>query len=448
MANSVHNPEKNDMDNLSFYTAGDQSSSNLNESELSIDSVVENTHGNFMLSEVGAGDRDKTLNNDCAQLSQDFISNESSGNDVSWKRKREPSPDFEENRSLEETEDSEESSLEGSRVGAHVPSVILGRSLDISDKLVNIDDNLPETVTLLTTPEGAKIYIVGTAHFSHESQEDVAKIIQAVQPHVVLVELCKARVNILQLDEKTILEEAKNINFEKIRSTIYQNGVVNGLMYILLLSMTAHITKQLGMAPGGEFRRALTEAKKFPHCIVHLGDRPIHITLQRALSSLSWWQTIKVTWHLLTSKGPISKEEVEKCKQRDLLEEMLAEMTGEFPDLSTVFVKERDIYLAHSLHLAAAIPQRLEGIDASRVVGVVGMGHMPGIVEHWNKVRPEDIPPLLEIPPPTLTSKVVRIGTKVSLIGLVLWGCYRISPLHRNVPSISALRTSLLAIFK
>jgi hypothetical protein len=29
----------------------------------------------------------------------------------------------------------------------------------------------------------------------------------------VLVELCKSRVNILQLDEKTVLEEAKNINF-------------------------------------------------------------------------------------------------------------------------------------------------------------------------------------------------------------------------------------------
>lgn len=39
------------------------------------------------------------------------------------------------------------------------------------------------------------------------------QIIQAVQPHIVLVELCKARVNILQLDEKTILEEAKSINF-------------------------------------------------------------------------------------------------------------------------------------------------------------------------------------------------------------------------------------------
>ena len=32
----------------------------------------------------------------------------------------------------------------------------------------------------------------------------------------------------------------------------------------------------------------------------------------------------------------ITKEEVEKCKERDLLENMLAEMAGEFPALSRV----------------------------------------------------------------------------------------------------------------
>jgi pheromone shutdown protein TraB len=74
--------------------------------------------------------------------------------------------------------------------------------------------------------------------------------------------------------------------------------------------MSAHLTKELGMAPGGEFRRAFQEARKIPNCSVHLGDRPINITLQRALASLTWWQTTKLTWHILTSKDPISKEEV------------------------------------------------------------------------------------------------------------------------------------------
>jgi hypothetical protein len=40
----------------------------------------------------------------------------------------------------------------------------------------SIDMQLPQTVSLLTTPDGGKVYVVGTAHFSMESQEDVAKV--------------------------------------------------------------------------------------------------------------------------------------------------------------------------------------------------------------------------------------------------------------------------------
>ena len=48
-----------------------------------------------------------------------------------------------------------------------------------------------------------------------------------------------------------------------------------------------------------------------------------------------------------------SPEDVERCKQKDLLAEMLAEMTGDFPTLYKVFVSERDQYLARSLRLSA-----------------------------------------------------------------------------------------------
>lgn len=41
----------------------------------------------------------------------------------------------------------------------------------------DFDNNLPETVTLLKhEATGAKVYLVGTAHFSNESKEDVIKV--------------------------------------------------------------------------------------------------------------------------------------------------------------------------------------------------------------------------------------------------------------------------------
>ncbi|XP_049866538.1 traB domain-containing protein-like isoform X2 [Pectinophora gossypiella] len=293
---------------------------------------------------------------------------------------------------------------------------------DIED--LPMDDGLPSTVTVLDAPDGGKVYLVGTAHFSLESQEDVSRVIQEVNPHIVMVELCEQRTNILLLDEEIIMREAKNINIKKIRATMQQNGVFNGLMYILLLNMSAHITRELGMAPGGEFRRAMAEAKKIPNCIVQLGDRAIDITLHRAIASLSWGQTIRFIWHLLTSNQTISVEEVEKCKQKKMLEDMLEEMAEEFPALKRVFVVERDMYLCHSLQVAALQPRR----ESCRIVGVVGIGHVSGIVEHWGKIKPQDIPPLLKVPPPSLSTRIIRVSVRVACVGALVYAGYKLVP--------------------
>ncbi|XP_037294906.1 traB domain-containing protein-like [Manduca sexta] len=287
-----------------------------------------------------------------------------------------------------------------------------------------VDEGMPSTVTVLEAPDGGKVYLIGTAHFSLQSQEDVSRVIQEVKPHVVMVELCEQRTNILLLDEEIILREAKNINIKKIRATMAQNGVFNGLMYILLLNMSAHITRELGMAPGGEFRRAMAEAKKIPNCIVQLGDRAIDITLHRAIASLSWGQTIRFIWHLLTSNQSISLEEVEKCKQKKMLDDMLEEMAEEFPALKRVFVVERDMYLCHSLQVAALQPRR----EPCRIVGVVGIGHVAGIVEHWGKIKQQDIPPLLKVPPPSWSTVVLRVSLRAAAAGALVWAGYKLLP--------------------
>jgi len=293
----------------------------------------------------------------------------------------------------------------------------------------NFDENLPSTVTLLTTPDGVKVYLVGTAHFSIESQDDVSTVIRNVRPHIVMVELCRSRASILQMDEETIEREAKNITFEKIMATVKENGVFHGLMYTLFLNLSAQLTKELGMAPGGEFRRALAEVRMLPNCIIHFGDRPIQVTLKRALSVLSWWQSLRLVWHLAFSKNPTTKEEVEKCKQKDLLDQMLKEMSGEFPELGRVFVEERDMYLTYSLQLATRHqPRRLNPavVEQTRVVGIVGIGHMPGITKLWGTIKDADIPPILMIPPPSRTGQVVKATAKVCVVGLAVWGAYKL----------------------
>lgn len=50
----------------------------------------------------------------------------------------------------------------------------------------------------------------------------IAQTIRAVQPDVVVVELCQYRVSMLKMDENTLLREAKDINMEKVQQAIKQ----------------------------------------------------------------------------------------------------------------------------------------------------------------------------------------------------------------------------------
>ena len=78
---------------------------------------------------------------------------------------------------------------------------------------------------------------------------------------------------------------------------------------------------------------------------------------QRILERGWLWNKSDFKLSLLTDNLPYcfvcSKEDVEKFKGKDLLEQLLAEMTTEFPGLSQVVIEERDTFLAHSLKMAA-----------------------------------------------------------------------------------------------
>uniref|UniRef100_A0A6A7FP92 TraB domain-containing protein-like n=1 Tax=Hirondellea gigas TaxID=1518452 RepID=A0A6A7FP92_9CRUS len=307
---------------------------------------------------------------------------------------------------------------------------------------------LPSTVVRLEGSRGCPVYIVGTAHFSKESQRDVVKTIERIRPEVLVLELCRSRTAILSLDEETILKESTSMDFAKMRTVLQQHGRVQGALYLLLLSVSAHITKQLGMAPGGEFRVAVSALKRVvPSACIQLGDRPINVTLARALSALSLWSKIVLAFHILTTSDPISIEDVEKCKEKDMTEQLLAEMTGQFPAISQVFVKERDMFLARSLYIACETPSSAGYRTPSNVVGVVGIGHLKGIQEYWGKVSKEDIRNIMIIPEPSRSSRIIWYTCKMAALGLVGYGCYKLLvPTTVKTTLSSSLNSSLSAV--
>ncbi|XP_038667375.1 traB domain-containing protein-like [Scyliorhinus canicula] len=257
--------------------------------------------------------------------------------------------------------------------------------------------NLKSTVSELVTEDGCKVYLVGTIHFSKESIQDVKQLIQEVQPDAVVLELCQSRESLLILDEQSIRNEARTFDLHKTQQSIKQFGLMQTLWLMLFLKTSAYLIEQLGITPGGEFREAFRTAQKIPFCNIYLGDQPILVTLRRCAATLSFWDLMKAFIGLVYIKSQpfphgkmIVKQLKEAGKENGL--EIIKMALEEYPEFYHVFISERDAYLTQSLKQAAkpiVLPKIFQSdpqkVIPSVVVGVVGIGHVPGITKNWNK---------------------------------------------------------------
>lgn len=103
----------------------------------------------------------------------------------------------------------------------------------------------------------------------------------------------------------------------------------------------------------------------------------------------------------------------------------MSEMIGEFPALHQTIVAERDIYLTHTLRQATRsveAPRNAQKVPAV-VVGVVGMGHVPGIERNWEK--PLNIHEIMSVAPPSRFGWVLCTVIKGVMMGMLGYACYR-----------------------
>ncbi|XP_063379091.1 traB domain-containing protein-like isoform X2 [Cydia fagiglandana] len=255
--------------------------------------------------------------------------------------------------------------------------------------------NLPAAASLLQNDDKGTVVLLGTVHFSKNSVEDVSQVVKALNPNGILVELCRQRVSLLELDEKKFIEDAKKFDAAKMKQAMKGQNVVSGMLHGMLLKTYADIAKELGVAPGGEFRRAYHEMQKIPGCKMYLGDRPIQITIARAFQSLSVFELGQVLYHLTSSSQakPLDKRALERYKDKDFVAAQFEEITRDVPAFKKifhVFVDERDRCLAYSLQECVR-----NTTNHARVLAVVGMGHVDGITKYYGHMKQEDILPLL-----------------------------------------------------
>ncbi|MBE6510590.1 MAG: TraB/GumN family protein [Methanobrevibacter millerae] len=222
--------------------------------------------------------------------------------------------------------------------------------------------------------------IIGTAHVSAESVEEVKDAIYELQPDRVAIELDLARYTKLK-NSMMGIEEDDSISVTKI---IKENKVGLFLLTTVLSYFQSKIGDEVDVAPGSEMVGAIEAAEDLGIPIA-LIDRNINITLERALNRMSFFEKIKFLIGILTTDTDDEEIDIEDLKNPDNLEDLLEMFKDEAPGIYDVLVHERDAYLAGSL---LRIPE-------DKVVAVVGAGHQPGINAYLD--NPETIPPLEEL---------------------------------------------------
>lgn len=225
--------------------------------------------------------------------------------------------------------------------------------------------------------------LIGTAHVSQASVEEVKDTIYETQPEVVGVELDIGRYTRLMNERAGIVDDDETIPIRKI---IKENKVGLFLTTTILSYFQNKIGEDLDVKPGSEMIAAIDAANDLGIKIALL-DRDINITLQRVLNSIGTWGKIKFIFNLLVSfiTGDEEEVDVEDLKSDEMLEEVMGYFKEESPEVYHTLVAERDAYLANSIL----------NIPEDKVVAVVGAGHKAGIEEYLDK--PETLPPISEL---------------------------------------------------
>lgn len=260
-----------------------------------------------------------------------------------------------------------------------------------------------ENVTILER-DNKKYYILGTAHISQKSVEEVRHVIETLKPDTVCVELCETRF-------KALTEENhwKKLNIVQV---LKQGKALMLLASLAMSSFQRKMGEKLGVKPGAELQEGVKAAKDVGAELV-LADRDIQVTLKRTWGNLSIWKKSMVLMGLMESvvaNEELSEEELEKMKERDHLSDMMDEFAKAMPAVKEPLIDERDKFLI----------SKVRDAPGNTVVAVVGAGHVAGMEKHFQAEIDREA--INQIPPPSMFFQVMKWLIPAVVIALFVVG--------------------------
>lgn len=259
---------------------------------------------------------------------------------------------------------------------------------------------------------GREIILLGTAHVSEESVNEVKEAVSEIKPDCVAVELDEKRCD-------SIKNPDKYAQLDIIKVLKRHEGFLL-LANLVLASFQKRMGNNVGVKPGDEMLAALNaaEAEGIPYALV---DRPIQVTLRRAWVKNSFWGKCKLIAALFSSafsKEEISEDEIEGLKDRSEMDSMMSELSQYLPVVKEVLIDERDKYLASKIWNASG----------NKILAVLGAGHLPGVQAHLEKIasgaEDSSTDTIEVIPPKKIGAKIIGWVIPVIIVLAIAAGFY------------------------
>jgi pheromone shutdown-related protein TraB len=226
--------------------------------------------------------------------------------------------------------------------------------------------------------------LLGTAHVSRASAEEVAEAIDSGEFDVVAIELDPARHAAL----------SDRDNFARLDLWQAWKGKKLGMVAISLAlgAFQQRLADQLGIEPGAEMRAAIERAQAH-NLPLWLIDRDIGVTLRRVIANVPWWQRATLLMGVVGSvmnRQPVQAADIERLKEGDVLSATFAEFAEDESRIFTPLISERDEFMAARLRQELHRRTRTrEGTQS--VLAVVGAGHLAGIAAALQAPDPGEV---------------------------------------------------------
>ena len=254
--------------------------------------------------------------------------------------------------------------------------------------------------------DGKQLILIGTAHVSKLSAEQVKEVVERERPDSVCIELDAQRYESVMQDKKWKETDIFKIIKDKKASLL--------LMNLAISSFQNRLADQFGIKPGSEMIQGIRSAEETGAELV-LADRNIQVTFSRIWGNIGLMgkvQLISSVFFSIFSKESISEEELEKMKQQDTLNAVMDDFTKAFPRIKKPLIDERDQYLA----------QKIKEAPGKKVVAVLGAAHVPGITREIH--REQDLKALNEVPKKSKWPKIIGWAIPVITLSIIAYTFY------------------------